>query len=261
MTYANVSADQIVLFLAVFVRLLAMIALLPVFGSQNAPVQLKVIFAFALALILHPLVAQHGPIDFAFSVPLFALLVIKEIFVGLLIGFGATFLFTAIQFAGRLIDIQIGFAFVQLVDPFTNTTVTTMGQLKILVFTLFFLLINGHYFFVLAMQKSFEVIPLFGAHLPGGKLAYVLTTMVGGIFEAALKLSAPVFLTLVLTSISMGIIARTVPQIHVFFVGFPLKIALGLGTTAIALPILADMFKKMVNVLMQDIWKMLHLIA
>jgi flagellar biosynthetic protein FliR len=247
-------------FLLVFVRITAMVALLPIFGSQNVPVQMKAGFSIVLAIIFVPFVNVEA-IAVPSSMLGFVVLLIKELFVGITIGFAASFLFVALQFAGRLVDRQMGFAMVQLIDPFTDAPTTTLGQLKILVFTILFLMLNGHYFMILAIETSFDKIPLLGASFPSGHLAYVLNSMVAGIFVSAMKLAAPVFVTLVLTSIALGVVARTVPQMNVFFVGLPLKISVGFGTTVLVLPMLAELFRRMVEALVGDIWKILYLMA
>lgn len=255
------SVDQIEIFFLIFVRIITIVALLPVFGSQSIPVQLKVGFSLLLSIILFNMVIGSKPQIPDFSWGVMVLLVLKEIMVGLAIGFASSILFAAVQFAGRLIDTEMGFGMVQLFDPFNNESVTVMGQFQIIVFTLLFLLFNGHYFFILAIEKSFELIPLTGVHIAGGHLASHITDMVANIFILAIKFAAPVFITLVLTSISLGVVARTVPQMNIFFVGLPLKIMVGLGTTFIALPLLGSLFRKMVEALIQDIWRILYLMA
>jgi flagellar biosynthetic protein FliR len=255
------TTDQLQIFFLVFLRVMSMVAFMPIFGSQYLPITLKIGLAFFLSLILFPITAQHGPVVLPLSLGIFVLMIAKEVFVGILIGFVASFMFVAVQFAGRLIDNQMGFTLVELVDPFTDMEVTTMGQLKVLVFTIFFLLFNGHYFLLLAMQKSFEIVPLFGMHVPAGKLAHFFTTMSGEIFVSAFKLAAPAFVALFITTVAMGIIARTVPQINVFFVGLPLQIALGMGIMVLIFPVLAEIFKRLYFDLIQDIWRLLYIIA
>ncbi len=257
----QLTAEQIQVFLLIFVRITAMITLLPIFGSQNIPVQLKAGFSFLLAIILFPMVPVNAPESFVFTIPSFALFVIRELFVGLTIGYATSLLFAAVQFAGRLVDTQMGFALVRLVDPFSNAASTVTGQFQILIYSIVFLLINGHYFLLLAVQKSFEVIPLLGANMPTGSVANVLVSMVADVFIMAVRLAAPVYSVLVLTSLSLGIVARTVPQINIFFVGLPLKIGLGLTTFAIVLPVLVLIFRGMFEMLMNDIWKLLYLMA
>ncbi len=258
---ANITSEQIQVFLLIFVRVLAMISLLPFLGSQSVPVQLKAGFSFMIAIVLFPNVSVYPVGELALNIPGFVFMVVKEIFVGITIGFAASMLFSAVQFAGRLIDTQMGFALVQIVDPLSNTEATVTGQFQILIYSIIFMLVNGHYFLLLAIQKSFELIPLFGARIPGSDVAVYLSSMVANIFVLAVRLAAPVFSVLILTSLSLGIVARTVPQINVFFVGLPLKIGLGVITLAIALPGLAILFRSMVENLITDIWRLLYLLA
>ncbi len=263
MTDLMFSIEHVQYVLLMFVRISTMIALLPIFGAPYIPLLVKAALSLILSFVLFATVLASGlpAMPAHFSMGMFILLVFKEAMVGLAIGFVASFLFTAVQFAGRLIDTEMGFGFVELADPFTNEQVTALGQFQIILFTILFLLFNGHYFLLLAMSKSFELIPLMGAQFPAGALSEHITLMISDIFVVGLRLSAPIFVTLLLTEISMGIIARTVPQINIFFVGLPMKVLLGLSTLFIALPMLASMFRRMVNGLVEDIWTLLYLMA
>ena len=250
------------MFFLVFVRVVSILALVPIFGSQSIPPQLKVAFALILtALLFAPSVTGEAIQDNRFSLPFLGLLVAKEVMVGIAVGYVASMLFTAIQFAGKLVDTEMGFGFVEQMDPTTDTQVTVWGQLQVILFTVIFLLINGHYFLLLAVQKSFELIPLTGAHLPGSNVAMHLTSMTGAIFVVGLKFAAPIYVTLILTEVALGAVARTVPQMNIFFIGMPLKIATGLGTAILVLPMLLTLFRGTVEKLIQDIWRLLFLMA
>lgn len=256
------TVDQAGYFFLVFVRVVTILAMVPIFGADAVTPQLKVGLALILTgMIFSTIWKTVKPLDINLSLTLFGLLVIKEVMVGLAIGYVASLLFTAVQFAGRLVDVEMGFGFVELMDPTTNQQVTVWGQLQVILFTILFLSINGHYFMLLAVDKSFEVIPLLGASIPGGKMIFHLVTITGSIFELALKFAAPVFVTLILAEVALGAVARTVPQINIFFVGMPLKIAVGLGTAILALPMLSVLFRTTVEHLIRDIWKLLFLMA
>ena len=259
-----VSFDNVQYFMLMFVRVTSMMMLLPVFGANYIPAQVKIALSLLLtsALFSVQLVSGLPSLNAAdFSVGLFFLLVIKEALVGLVIGFASSFLFTAVSFAGRMVDTQMGFGFVELTDPLNEESITVIGQLKTILFTILFLLFNGHYFLLLTIQKSFDIIPLFAGVLPSEGLVLHFTVLVTNIFILGFKLAAPVFVVLILTMIALGIVARTVPQMNIFFVGLPLKIALGLGTTIIVLPMLISLFRRMTDGLIQDIWKLLHTMA
>ena len=261
MDLAAITANQIQMFLVIFMRTVTMIALLPVFGSQSVPLQIKAGLAFLISIIIYPAVMHQGGAVFSTGTGPFVLIIVKEAFVGIIIGYCASLLFSVLQFAGYLVDVLTGFSFVELVDPFSDTSVSIFGQFNVLIFTIMFFLFNGHYFLLLAIQKSFEVIPILGVHIPAGKLSSFLITAVGNIFVLGLKFSAPIFVTLLLTQVALAVVARTVPQINVFFVGIPLNIVIALSTAIIVLPGLATMFKKMIDLMMQDIWKLLYLMA
>jgi flagellar biosynthesis protein FliR len=261
MDLAAITANQIEVFLLAFARIATMIALLPIFGSQQIPIPLKAGLAFFLTVILYPAVHQSGITAVPATTGLFALMFIKELFLGVIIGFVASLIFTAVQFAGYLVDVLTGFSFVELVDPFSDTSVSIFGQFNVLVFTIFFFALNGHYFLLLAIEKSFAVIPLLGAHIPEGPLSRALIKAVGDVLVLGFRFSAPIFVTLFLTQIALAVVARTVPQINVFFVGIPLNIVIAFSVAIIALPGLGVMFKKMIDLMMRDIWRLLYIMS
>ena len=261
MDIAALTANQIQLFILMFARTVTLISLLPVFGSQSVPLQIKAGLAFFISIILYPAVMRHGMPHIPATTGLFVFMVVQEVFVGVIIGFAASLLLTAVQFGGYLIDVLTGFSFVELVDPFSDTSVSIFGQFNILVFTILFLLINGHYFLLLAIEKSFVVIPVLGVHIHTGALTSYLIQMVGNVFSLGFKFTAPIFVTLMLTQVALAVVARTVPQINVFFVGIPLNITIGIGVTIVVLPEMSRMFREMVTLMMQDIWRLIYLMA
>lgn len=256
------TVDQVGFFFLVLVRVATIMQLLPIFGSQSIPVQIKIGFSLILTVLLFPTIMHGNPyFDQQFSLPFTLLLVVREVLIGLAIGYTASLLFAAVQFAGKLVDTEMGFAFVELMDPFTNERVTVWGQLQTILFTVLFLIMNGHFFFILAIQKSFEVIPLMAGHLPDERVITHLIGITGSIFVLALKFAAPIYVTLVLTEVALGVVARTVPQMNIFFVGMPLKIVVGLGAAVLSLPMLVTLFRFTVDGLVQNIWRLLYLMA
>lgn len=257
-----ITVDQVLYFFLVFVRTVTMLALIPIYGSSSVSIPLKIGFSLLLTLLLFPVLAYTPlPASSPLSMQLFVLLIVKEVMVGIAVGLVASLLFTAVQYAGRLVDTEMGFGFVELVDPFTEEMVTVWGQLQTILFTLLFLIFNGHYFLLLAVERSFELVPLLGAELPGERVAWHFTALTGGLFEVALRFAAPIYIPLVLSEIALGAVARTVPQINIFFVGMPVKIAVGMFTAMLVLPMLTMYFRSTVEKLIQDIWRILFLMA
>ncbi|MCX7726458.1 MAG: flagellar biosynthetic protein FliR, partial [Chitinispirillaceae bacterium] len=192
------TVDQVVFFFLVFLRVVTIIALMPIFGTSFVPSQLKVGMSllFTTLLFLTNSNLVYSP-EVKLTLPLLGLFIIKEILTGLLIGYVTSLLFAALQFAGRLIDNEMGFGFVELIDPINNETVSVLGQLFVATFSVIFLLLNGHYFMLMAIASSFEKIPLMSIGLPSGSIAFHLTYLTSNIFVLALKFSAPVYVTLI----------------------------------------------------------------
>ncbi len=234
--------DLAVLFL-VFGRIVAIIALFPIFGHNNVPAMAKVGLSLLLSLILYPMVKTA---TFEVPVEVFPLIFLftKEVFVGMAIGFTAVLLFAGVELGGTLIGMQMGFGIARVIDPQTRQQTSIIGQVQQLLALLVFLVIDGHHFLIRALTFSFEAIPVLGSRLTS-TMATKLLAMGGDIFEIAVKIGAPVIVALLLTSVAMGILARTVPQMNIFIVSFPLKIGVGMLVLGMSLPIFLMVFRKL----------------
>lgn len=197
----------------------------PVFGSRNVPRLLKAATSFLIAIVLFRVVKlpQTLPGD-TFS---YALLAFKESFVGLMIGFATSMLMNGLFIAGQVIDTQMGLGIANVVDPVSEVQIPLIGQLKFLLATLIFLGIGGPYYLIKALVWSYQTIPLGDLSFPysfGKGLIWLSTKM----WAIGLQIGVPAIGTLLLTMLSLGIVAKTVPQMNVFIVGFPLTIMTGL---------------------------------
>lgn len=220
-------AGQLLTFLLVLTRISGVFFLAPIFGSSNIPTQVKIAFSIMTSLAVLPFISANISTDM--HIIDYALLLAKELTVGAIIGFTATLIFMGFLLAGQIIDIQMGFGMVNVVDPLSNITVSIMGQFKNLLAILVFLAINGHHFLFTALAKSFEVVPLTTfAMTPGVSDNFI--GMVITMFVIGLKIGGPAIGVLLITDLALGIVARTVPQMNVFIVGMPLKITIGFIT-------------------------------
>lgn len=159
----------------------------------------------------------------------YMLLIAKELAAGALIGFTATMIFMGFLVAGQIIDFQMGFGMVNVVDPISNISISLMGQFKNLLAVLVFLAINGHHYLFTALAKSFDIVPLTSFALSPAVTANFINVVVD-MFIIGLKIGAPAIGVLFITDLALGIMARTVPQMNVFVVGMPLKIMIGFAT-------------------------------
>jgi len=239
----GINQNQIVLFLLVFARVSAALAVFPIFGSNSIPLYTKIGAGLFLSFLIMPVVASTTlPQHLATAVIIFN--VGKEVIVGLLMGFIATLLFAGVEIAGTFAGMQMGFGIVNVIDPQTQRQVSIIGQFQILMVSMIFLIIDGHHFLLSGLYQSFEAIPPVAARFRS-VIFDINMKMAANIFVAAVKIGAPVIVALLLTSFVLGLVARAVPQMNVFIVGLPLKIGLGLMALAFSLPFVARLFEEM----------------
>ncbi len=234
LTWLDFSVARFQIFLLVFVRIIGVIAVSPFFGHRVVISQVKVGFGLLLSVVLFasmPVQIEPEP-----NLLPFLILVAKELILGMLFGYTSRLVFFAVQFAGEIIGIDIGFGIVNIIDPMSAEQISVIGTFKNLIAIVTFLAIDGHHVLLNALTMSFQMLPLGGIYLTPG-LGEGIIDLTAGVFVMAVQMAAPVITVLFLTSLALGIIARTVPQMNVFIVGFPLKIGVGVMMLMLSLPL------------------------
>jgi flagellar biosynthetic protein FliR len=242
----EIYVSQFVLFLLLFARVTSLVVIAPVFGYQNVPVQVKVALGLFLAFVLFPVVDGMAiPVDL--QLVSLALLVIKEVIVGLLIGFVAGLIFAGVRYAGELMAFDMGFSAANVFDPENGAQNPIVGEFLYLFVLLAFLLINGHHFLLEAVQLSYNLVPI-GSVTLNAAVANRIIDFSGLVFVIAVKFAAPLIVSLFLTNIALAILARVMPQMNIFTVSFPLKIGVGLIVLMTTGPLMVFVFKKSLSV-------------
>jgi flagellar biosynthetic protein FliR len=242
---------QLQVYMLEAIRISAIFMTAPLLGSRNTPAMVKVGFAFLLAMLLYPVLDKNVTLP-SESLP-YVLLIFKQILIGAILGYAANFIFAAIQLAGQIVDLQMGFGIVNVIDPMSNTQVSIIGQFQFVLGMLIFLSINGHHFLFQALNDSFRFVPLTSVGLTevtASRLGDLFVNM----FIIAFKIAGPATLALVLTNVTLGMIARTIPQMNVFIVGLPLNILVGLAAILISLPVIVNMFSTLLSAMWDDIY-------
>lgn len=225
--------SQIVGFVLVLARVGPLFLLAPMFSSKMVPPRARTVIAVALAIGIAPLALRGQVVP---TEPLeIATLALKEIVVGIAFAFTLACLFAAVTSAGAILDSLIGFSFGALVDPMSGVQSGPLVQLYSLVAVMVFIAIGGDAWVIGGLARTYEVVPLLQTPSLAALTAGAVDSF-AGIFGAALAVSAPVLLALVLTDVSFGVVSRVVPQLNVFAVGFPVKIAVGLLVVGVSLP-------------------------
>lgn len=205
----------------------------PIFGAFNIPMQLKLAFALLLAVLLTPL-APAAPMPQTLAGVVMSLA--GEVMIGAAIGLAIKFVFTGIEYAGQVASFQMGIGMASAYDPINSAQVTVLGKLLSILTLLVFLTVNGHLMVIMALKKSFDVIPPYGFTL-SGSLMDGIVVFSKEIFILGLKFSAPVVAILIFVNVAMGIMARTVPQLNMFAIGFAVTISVGFVMILISLPV------------------------
>lgn len=239
----------LVLFGLSFARFIAFIYIVPFFGGQVVPAQVKVAVATALVIITYPSLLAELPPDggpLGFGAVGFVGLLAKEIFVGFTLGFVASLVFEAVQVAGRIADFQRGSTMSELFAPQLQARVSELGQFQLQLAIVIFLTTGAHRFFISAMVRSFEFIPaLKFPHTEAGwtPAAEFLTMMTGSVLSVGIQIAVPIVITLLLTDLFFGLINRAAPQVNVFFLSMPVKMWIGIFVLAVMMPFLVDRFR------------------
>ena len=217
-----------------FIRTGTAIALLPVFGYVAVPTQIKAALALVLAVILAPTAAQHIATAPPGVVPI-AAAAVSEIMVGMVFGLVGLLLLVGAQFMGSIIDIQIGYSFATLADPQFGQ-VSLLNKMEYMFTLIVFLLLDIHHKFIEVLGYSFRVIPLGGAVFPA-EISMNYLRLTAEIFVVGVKLGAPVIAMLFMIQIGLGFMARVMPRMNIWLIGFPIKIGVGLIGLAVTLPL------------------------
>lgn len=233
------------IFLLIFIRVTGLFAVSPIFGRKNIPVYYKVGFSFLLAIILTYVIPVPDLRHYS-SLLAFILLIAKEFVIGLTLGFISYLITTSIYLAGQMIDMHIGFGMVNVFDPVTNIQIPVTANFYFIVSTLMLLAIDGHHLIIYTLSDSFTLFPIGSKIVIGQSLVDFVVNIFTSIFTVSIKIAAPVTAAILITDVALGIIAKAVPQVHVFIVGLPLKILVGFIVIVISL----TAFRSIVHVLM-----------
>ncbi len=227
--------------LFIFFRVAAVLFFAPFFGSAQVPARLKVALALVFSVALYPLVPAGA---FHRSSGLFDLViaVFSELTIGLAIAYAVQLIFAAVQLAGTVVDFQMGFGVVNVIDPQTQSQVSITAQFHNIIAVLFFLALNGHHILIGALVDSFTLINPSRIDFSSLTPEFIMKIF-SATFIVAVKIAAPVMAVLFFLSVGLGLVARTVPQMNVFIVGFPLQIGVGLLMIAMSMPFFSMILK------------------
>jgi flagellar biosynthetic protein FliR len=245
MAALNFPLDAFYSLLLVFLRVVAILFSTPILDSAAIPIVFKVGLALSVSILLLPVVAVDVNVGQMGLIPL-VIVVVSEIAIGVAIGLSVKLMFTGVQLAGQIAGYQMGFAVANVVDPATSLQIPILAQFNNLIAMLVFLAINAHHMFFAALVDCFNLIPPLSLPLSSQVVGFMMN-LAADMFVVAVKVSAPLLAVMLIVSVGLGLMARTVPQIHIFIVAMPLKILVGMAMMMMAMPYLTafliDLFR------------------
>jgi flagellar biosynthetic protein FliR len=218
----------------------------PVFSSMTIPPMVKAGMVGALSMLVF---VRVGPVPAVGELRDLALAgaVVTELVAGAVMGLAVSALFACVHLAGQLMGTQMGFAIVNVIDPLNAQQVGVVGQVLNILALFVFLAFDGHVMMLRALYESFQALPLGGGDPNQAVILSELVRLGAKLFEYGLRLALPITCVVMLVNVGLATIARTVPQVNVFLVGFILSIGLGLFVLIMALPTTVEFLKVVVR--------------
>jgi flagellar biosynthetic protein FliR len=234
MDILNFNYSEFESLLFIFSRVASILLFAPILGSAQVPARLKAGLALVFSIMIFPMIpietlpAPRGLFDLALHIS-------TDAIIGLAIAFAVRLIFTGVQLAGTMVDFQMGFGVVNVIDPQTQAQVSITAQFHNILAVLIFLAADGHHMIIGAIVQSFALINPAEVDFSNVTPEIILRYF-SSMFVIAIKIAAPIMAILFFLSVGLGLVARTVPQMNVFIVGFPLQIGVGLLMVALAMP-------------------------
>lgn len=225
------------LFTLVLCRVSGLVMSAPVFGNANIPMQVRALLSFAVALLLFPS-HWHLPVSAPGGTLEYLVLVGSEVLVGLCLGLGIEVLLSSAKVAGQILGLASGESVAEMYDPQADESFAVHSQFFYVTAILVFVCLGGHRLTLGALLDTFQAIPPGKAGAVDASLVDVFQTLVAQSFSLGIRAAAPAVVALVLTTLVLGLLSRTLPQLNVMALGFGLNslvmygmVMLSLGTS------------------------------
>ncbi len=266
---AILNVEKFLIFTLVLTRTSGLLIASPVFGSTQAPATVRALISLALAALIMPS-QWFATLPYPGSLLVYVLVIGSELVIGLVLGMGISILLGGIQMAGDMVSRVGGLTLSEIFDPTTSSNVPLFSQLLGLLSTALFMILGGHRMLLGGLLDTFSAIPpggglaMFfgtgnGASDPGflASLVQMFLLLITQSFHVAIRAAAPVVTAVLLATLVLGLISRTLPQLNVMVVGFGLNAMITFGvfflTLGASLLVFQDQIVPTVQVLFQGL--------
>ena len=253
-----IDLNNAVVFILVMLRMTGMLAMNPIFGRANIPVMLRFGFAFIMAIVLttampFPYLADPNLVTLMF-------MAIMELMVGYAAGVILSMFLTIMITGGEVMDMQMGLAMANVFDPNTNMSMALTATVFNAMFILTFFITNSHLTFIMMTAQTFSVIPIGTIGISAQSLFYI-PHLFSTILIFAAKMCLPMVVVQIITTLSVGVIMRIVPQINIFVLNIQLKLIIGIFVLVVIVGPLVGFMENLWAMSFERIWEMWQFMA
>ena len=235
------TVENLEFYLLVLVRVSALVMTAPFFSYNTIPMRVRAAMSVFLSLIcisITPVITLHYV-----GVVGYAVLILKEMLLGITLGLMCTMCFQIVSFAGQLMDMDMGLSMASMFDPMTNSQISVTGNLYNYALLLMMVVTNMHYYIIRAICDSFSYFNVGKAVFPMTNLKNIVVDFIGNYLVIAVRIVLPVFCCMLLINVILGVLAKAAPQMNMFVVGMQIKIMVGLVVLVLVIqsfPTVAD---------------------
>lgn len=239
MFFESIAENSEIYFL-IFARIIALFMTAPVLSSPAIPAVVRNSLALMITIVIYPFAGEYYISDGGIS---FIFLALGEVALGVITGFFLTIIFSIFQLAGQMFAVQMGFGASQVFDPMAQLQIPVIGQLFNFVALYVFISTGGFQkIFIKGIEESIRYVRAFDLFVEQELLLEKAVTSLAILFEQALVIAFPMLGTLILLSVTMGLLAKASPQMNLMMIGFPIQITIGFVMIMISMPNLLNKF-------------------
>lgn len=247
--------------LMVLFRITGIFIMGPMFGSTTIPPKVKIFLAAGIAFAVYPMLLSpdrqaawfvFDMIDHGMHMWMLIPMIASELLIGFLIGYGATLPIIGFQMAGRVIDQQLGLGIAGIYNPEIDDQSGMVDQFYFMLGLALFVIVGGHRIMLITLLGTFDQVPL-GSFMVSDQTLLLITGLLQAMVDIAVRVAGPLLCIIFLMTVGMGFIARTVPQMNILSIGFPLRILLGLFILTASISVEANAYTEALHISLQAI--------
>ncbi len=255
MLFWDTVSTNFVGFLFVLCRVAGIFTFNPIFSRSNVPTMVKNGICVVLAVVMTMSPAVNASVPEVNNIIGFAMIALKELFVGMVFGFFTNLIMTVLIYAGEIIDMQTGLGMAKTMDPTTGINMPVFANIYYYLFIFYFFITNGHLSYIELFTISYDTIPVgYDLTLNTIDLTYVIVMYMGTVMTLAVKFALPLMATEMITEVCIGLLMKAVPTIQVLVVNIQLKIIIGLLILSAAARPMAEFIEKLLDILWENLY-------